>query len=350
MAKAKKQKNGKWRCLVYDYADSDKKKHYKSFTADTKKQAELLAAQYALTKKDNRDNDLSLAEAFDKYIKMKYNVLSPSTIRGYKTIRKNYFGDLMPYKLSKLNSNLIQASIDEMSARLTPKTVRNAHGLLHKVILTFEKNFEFDTTLPQKIKPDYIIPTTEEVKRLISNADEKIKVPIMLAAFGSLRRSEICALTVDDFDDFGVRVNKAAVLDDDNKVRIKTTKTIAGDRYVPLPADVLKEAKAWKYFGCKPYQLSGWFDKLMGNTDVPKFSFHKLRHYFASELHAQGIPDQYIKELGGWESVEMLHNIYQHTMRDKKETMTNKVLNIFNTTLSTKDNAKDNAKDKGVSV
>ena len=71
MAKAKKQKNGKWRCLVFDYTDADKKKHYKSFTADTKKQAELLAAQYALIKKDNRDNDLTLADAFDKYIKMK---------------------------------------------------------------------------------------------------------------------------------------------------------------------------------------------------------------------------------------------------------------------------------------
>jgi hypothetical protein len=37
MAKAQKLPSGSWRYLVYDYTDSQGKKHYKSFTADTKK-------------------------------------------------------------------------------------------------------------------------------------------------------------------------------------------------------------------------------------------------------------------------------------------------------------------------
>ena len=35
MAKPKKMPSGKWRVRVYDYTDSDNKKHYRSFTAPT---------------------------------------------------------------------------------------------------------------------------------------------------------------------------------------------------------------------------------------------------------------------------------------------------------------------------
>ncbi len=45
MATAKKLPSGKYRCLIYDYTDQSGKRHYKSFTAKTKKDAELAAAQ-----------------------------------------------------------------------------------------------------------------------------------------------------------------------------------------------------------------------------------------------------------------------------------------------------------------
>lgn len=38
MAKVKKQPSGNWRVQVYDYTDAKGKRHYKSFTADTKKE------------------------------------------------------------------------------------------------------------------------------------------------------------------------------------------------------------------------------------------------------------------------------------------------------------------------
>ena len=51
MAKAKKLPSGSWRCQVYDYTDTTGKRHYKSFTAGTRKDAEYQAAEYALNKK-----------------------------------------------------------------------------------------------------------------------------------------------------------------------------------------------------------------------------------------------------------------------------------------------------------
>ena len=343
MAKAKKLKSGNWRVLVYDYTDENKKRHYKSITAPTKKEAEYQAAEYALNRKETSYEDLTLKEAYERYIKSKSSVLSPSTIAGYNYSKRTYFQELMPIKLSKINAKLIQTAVNELSANHSPKTVRNAHGLLHSVIKTYKPNFEFNTTLPQPIKPDYIIPTTDEINELLKNANEQIRVPILLASNGGLRRSEICALTLSDFTDLGVFVNKAAVIDENKKVVIKTTKTVAGTRFVPLPRNVILEARQWKYFGCSPRTLSTWYDRLREKVDVPKFSFHKLRHYFASELHAQGIPDQYIAEVGGWETVEMLQKIYQHTLRDKQDVMSEKIINIFNNNFK---NATQNATQK----
>lgn len=342
MAKAKKLKSGNWRVLVYEFTDENKKRHYKSITAPTKKEAEYMAAEYALNRKKNSSyEDLTLKEAYDRYISSKSAVLSPSTIAGYERSKKNHFQKLMPMKLSKIDSKLIQIAVNEMAAKYSPKTVRNAHGLLHSVIKTYTSNFEFNTTLPQKIKPTYTIPTTEDINKLLEVADNKIRVPILLASQGGLRRSEICALTPDDFTDFGVNVNKALVCDKDGNKKIKTTKTVAGTRFVPLPAEIIQECKEWNGYGCYPHMLTNRFITVCKKADVPHFSFHKLRHYFASELHAQGIPDKYIAEIGGWETVEVLQQIYQHTLKDKQEEIRKKVVNIFSSNF-TKCNTKCN--------
>jgi integrase len=349
MAKAKKLKSGNWRVLVYEYTDEKQKRHYKSITAATRKEAEYLAAQYALNRNIETYEDLTLAEAYERYINSKSAVLSPSTIAGYERSKKNHFKKLMPMKLSKITSKHIQIAVNEMAVDHSPKSVRNAHGLLHSVIKTYTNNFEFNTTLPQKIKPSYIIPTTDEINKLLAVSDERIRVPILLASNGGLRRSEVCALTVDDFTDLGVNINKAAVYDKNSGVIVKTTKTTAGTRFVPLPQYVIEEARKWNYFGCTPSTLSNWYHATRKKADIPIFSFHKLRHYFASELHAQGIPDKYIAEVGGWETVEMLQRIYQHTLRDKQEEMGNKVISIFNSNFE-KCNTKCNTKKSKSSV
>lgn len=329
MAKAKKLKSGNWRVLVYDYTDGNKKRHYKSFTAPTKKEAEYLAAEYSLNRKETSFEDLTLKEAYERYIKSKSFILSPSTIAGYERSKNNHFQELMPMKLSKITARHIQTAVNEMSVNHSPKTVRNAHGLLHSVLKAYCPSLEINTTLPQKVKPQYTIPTTDDISALLELANDKIKVPVLLASQGGLRRSEICALTPDDITEFGVNVNKAIVYDYDGNAKTKTTKTVAGTRFVPLAHNVIKEVKDWQYFGMSPAMLSGQFSRLISKADVPSFSFHKLRHYFASELHANGVPDKYIAEIGGWESVGILQQIYQHTLKDKQETMSKKVINIF---------------------
>lgn len=330
MPKAKQLKSGNWNVRVYEYTDENGKKHYKSITASSKKDAEYKASLFALNhENENSYDNLTLREGYERYISSKSSILSPSTVVGYTRSMENHFQLLMPMKLSKITANLIQIAVNEMSANHSPKTVRNAHGLLHSVLSTYYPSLEMKTTLPQKVKPQYTIPTAEDINKLLDEANDKIRVPILLASQGGLRRSEICALTLNDVTDFGVKINKASVIDKNKEIVIKTTKTVAGTRFVPLSHDVIGEIRRWQYFGITPAALSGQFIRLIEKADVPKFSFHKLRHYFASELHANGIPDQYIAQIGGWENVAVLQNIYQHTLRDKEEQVAQNVTNIF---------------------
>lgn len=332
MAKPKKLPSGNWRVRVYDYTDKDNKKHYKSFTAPSKKEVMMLANEYIVTRGTETYEDMSLAEAYSRYINSKSAILSPTTIRGYKLSEKNDFPKLMKYPISKITQENIQIAVNEMALTLSPKTIRNRYGLLVSVLNTYRPQFRFRITLPKprRSEKDYIIPTTEEVNKLLAAADERIRVPILLASAGSLRRSEVCALTPEDITDFGVNINKSKVINNDNEYVVKkSNKTQAGTRFVSLPPEILKEVKEWKYFDCTPTQIQEWFEALRKKVDI-NTTFHKLRHYFASECHANGIPDKYIAKMGGWADLSVLQRIYQHTLQDKEKEMNDKITSLFN--------------------
>lgn len=97
----------------------------------------------------------------------------------------------------------------------------------------------------------------------------------------------------------------------------------------PLDRELIQECLKWNHFGINPGIIDDHFKKCRKNSELPYFKFHSLRHYFASELHAQGIPDKYIAEIGGWENVETLQRIYQHTLKDHADELTKKILNVF---------------------
>ena len=78
---ARKLPSGNYRAQAYDYTDRDGKRHYKSFTAPTKLEAERLAQVYA-NQNNTRVDDPTVKDALSLYISSKEAVLSPSTIRN----------------------------------------------------------------------------------------------------------------------------------------------------------------------------------------------------------------------------------------------------------------------------
>ena len=76
MAKAKKLPSGSWRVQVFSYKDAAGKNHYESFTAPTKAEAEMIAAEFKASKDRKSKHDLTVEEAVNGYIQAKDGVLS----------------------------------------------------------------------------------------------------------------------------------------------------------------------------------------------------------------------------------------------------------------------------------
>lgn len=331
LATARKLPSGSWRVQSYDYTDESGKRHYKSFTASTKDKAELLAAQYRATGRKLRSEG-TFAEYAQTYIDRRTSVLSASTIREYTGYIDRYLTEFGKKKISTLTQEDIQSEVNILAKDLSPKTVRNVHGFIRAVLAVYHPELALHTILPKKIPPALYIPTEGEIQRLMRHVEgTRMELPILLAAFGPMRRGEICALRAENIEGRVVHVCENMVLTKDNQWIIKAPKSFAGDRYIEYPQFVADKWKALtgRVVDMLPSQISDHFADLLSKAGLPHFRFHDLRHYSASIQHAMGIPDAYIMERGGWKNDGVLKQVYRHALSDQSRHMSDKVNSYF---------------------
>lgn len=326
MATAKKLASGSWRCLIYDYTDQNGKRKYKSFTAPTKKEAELLAIQYINDDSRNTVEDLSVKDCISKYIQSKEKTISPTTLRGYLSLQRSGYEEINAKKIKKLNSADIQTWISNLAIHKSPKTVKNIYSLFTASVGMFYPDKAFRIKLPQQIPPNLHVPTDEEIKKIIDyfKNDIDMTIAIYLAAFGTLRRSEACGLYAEDVDRVKntIHIHRAMVMSANSRDFIEkdTTKNPTSNRFIQLPQFVIDILpKKGKLINITPAVVSHRFDNAFLHNGMKSFRFHDLRHYSASIMHAIGVPDVYIMQRGGWSSDATLKKIYRGSMDDYQQ-------------------------------
>jgi Integrase len=283
----------------------------------TQKEALQLLAE-KMDKAPVKSEHLTFRIASEKYIEMKNNILSPRTIKEYSETPSRLSNNFNELLISDITQQDIQTEINLLSKNKSPKTVRNYHGFISAVIGTFRPDMKIHTTLPQKLKSESYIPSDDDVKRILASAQNTMyEIPLALACYG-LRRSEICALTIDDIVGDTVTINKAMVLDKDKNWVIKTTKTTASTRTIVIPSHIVELIKAQGYvYKGHPNSITDFLSATQKKLNIPHFSIHKLRHYFASKMSALNIPEENILQMGGWETDHVMKNVYRHAMTDK---------------------------------
>ena len=320
MATAKRLPSGSYRVRVFVGKDENGKAMYKSFTADTKKEAEFLAAEYNLKRRE-KPHDMTVGEAIDKYIELKENVLSPTTIMGYKKMRKTRFSSLMPLKLSQLTYEKIQAAVNRDAAEVTAKTVSNAHGLLSGALGMFYPDFVLRTTLPKKQKKlKRNLPTPQQVYNAVKGTE--IETAVLFAMWLGLRMSELRGIrTNEDIVDGVLYIRHVIVTVDRKPVEKDLTKTESSSRIYKLSDELLSRVDF-----SKPHiteltdsTLYSRFVKLIEKAGLPHMTFHDLRHLNASVMHMLNVPDKYAMERGGWETDHVMKTVYQETFSDERQ-------------------------------
>lgn len=254
-----------------------------------------------------------------KYIASRSNVLSPSTVGTYtgyvEASLPAWFVDM---KISDITPADIQNVINDYAKDHAPKSTRNVHGFISAVFKMYRPRMQLNTTLPQKIKHEPYIPTSDEVKQIIDAAEgSRYSIPFQLGVLG-MRRSEICALTLSDLNDNILTINKALVKNKDNKYVLKEmTKTEDGTRDIYIPDSLRNEiiTAGYIYEGF-PGNLLKALHRYQKQLNIPAFRFHDLRHFYASYAHNKGMSDADIMKSGGWRSDFCMKNVYRHAMKE----------------------------------
>lgn len=336
LPKAKKLPSGKWNIQVM----VDGKRV--SVTEDTEKAviAKAAAIKAGMVQKSKAPVSWTVGEAIDRFIESKDGVLSPSTVNGYKKLRKSVLQEVMKERASTITMERVQRAINKMAKEKSPKYVRNAYGLFTAAMTEYFPDRVFRITLPQKEAPKIKIPTMEQISILYQDCKgTRFELPFLLAVWMGLRTSEIRGLTWDCIDG-DILIIKQALVEGEKGSVLKQPKTYSGNRRLIIPPYIKSLLEHTKHTGLYivPYHRSTMYNHLQRACDrcnIPRFRFHDLRHVNASVMLSLNIPDKYAMERMGHATNNMLKSVYQHTMSEKSVQVANVVDTFFEEKLQT---------------
>lgn len=309
--------------------------------------AKVLAQKAGLIEKQKeRDQSkkgrITLTKAIDKYIEDRSNVLSPSTINGYYEIQRNRFPELMQSEIVNIDESALQRAVNAESKKVGYKTIKNALGLVRSVISEYKTITTDRIKMPQK--------KVEEHKFLdemgMINLFEAIKgsfaeIPILLAVWLGMRRSEILGLCWDsvDFEKGLLKVQRTYVKDKEHGYVLREEmKTAASRRTIECPGYILSKLDAYQpdkskrqgqIFKMHPNTIYRSLDRICEKYGIEFVGVHGLRHTNASVMLSLGIIDKVAMARGGWSTDITMKQIYQHIFTSDKQSSGQKVNTFF---------------------
>lgn len=284
--------------------------------AEAKARAQAIRAGFIDTKK--HPTAVTLEKAIDNYIEARSNVLSPSTLIGYKSLKKNRFKSVMKCPVADIKD--WQQLINAEAAVCSPKTVKNAWGLIAPAVQAAGIELP-KVKLPQLVPKEPVFLTPEQIKVFIAAVKgTPVEIPALLGLH-SLRRSEIAALDWSNVD-LDKRVIKVAgaVVPGENWTLVEkpTNKNSTSTRVVPIMIPELYDAlfavenKSGKVLTCYISTVYDWVNDICIKNGLPKLGVHGLRHSFASLAYHIRMSEQAAMQIGGWSDYATMRKIYTH--------------------------------------
>lgn len=347
MATLQQLPSGNWRAQFF-VIDKNGKRHRKSVTAPTRWEAEKLAAEYAAQAEYDATH-FTVAQALDGYIVLKSNILSPSTLRGYRNIRKKRLQSLMNFDIHDIDSFKMQQAINADAESRSAKTITEALHLIVTALRLYGVRPDLRITLPPKKPRIKNLPTAAQVIAMVRGTD--IELPCLLALWLSLRVSEVRGLQFGDIKDGVLTIRRSKLYLGGEDVVRDVNKTFSSTRQLVLPSYLIRLIEAvpheqdTDYIVPVNYQIICKHLRKLARANGYQLTVHDLRHLNASVMLMLGIPDKYAMERGGWSTNSTLKAVYQHTFSDERKKVDDKIDDFFNAILEEEDNPQDEAKD-----
>lgn len=327
-SEAKKLPSGRWRAQGTYYEDG--KRRFRSFTADTKREAKYMADEFEhLHRTSATKENWTLGEAIDHYIELQTAVLSPTTIAGYRKVRRYAFQSLIDTPISQLTDESLSQAVSLETRRIGPsgrplsaKTIRNEYGLISAVLARYRPDRTFRVTLPKQARRIRSLPEPENIYNAVRGT--KIELPCLLAMWLSFSESEIRGLTKSkSLDGEYITIREVVVYDGGKYVRkdvAKTSTRIRRHKIPPYIRQLIDQVDGDVLVPMLPCNIYRNLQVCLEKAGLPRISFHDLRHVNASVMAMLHIPDKYAQERGGWASDHIMKTVYTETFsRERQE-------------------------------
>ena len=260
---------------------------------------------------------------------------------------------LIPADLQRLYLQKLQQD------HLSPKTIANLHACLHRALQQAVKeqlilsNPCDAVDLPRKDAAEISVLTREQQAQLMQESyRHRYGVFIRLALSTGMRIGEIVGLRWSDVD-LNNRIlfvrstlNRLPTVDGESKTQlfVGTPKTKNGRRSIPLFDAIILDFWDWRKvqeadaqlarcayentgyvvtneFGrpIEPRTFRDHYIRILRAAGLPHFTFHALRHTFATRAIEQGLDVKALSKILGHASVGFTLDTYAHLLDDHKQ-------------------------------
>jgi integrase len=280
--------------------------------------------------------------------------LSPKTLERYRQLAEQ---QIIPHLGATLLQKLRPAQIHDWHAALlkgggaegrplSPRTVGHAHRVLHRALERALRIEIVARNVAHVIRPPAVdaaeveILAADQIADVLGALAEHWLYPIAsLALATGMRRGELCALAWNalDLDVGAVRVERS-LEETAAGLRIKSPKTRSGRRTISLPASVIETLRAHRRRQMEhrlaiglgrpsaddlvfaradasphpPDNLSRDWRRTVLSLQLPRVSFHALRHSHVSALIAAGLDVVTISRRIGHANPAVTLAVYAH--------------------------------------
>ncbi len=308
---------------------------------------------------------MTVAQWLDIWVAEYLNNVKPLTQHNYsKQVQKHLKPALGAAKLEALDTHTIQRFYNNLSASgLSPKTVKNVHGILHCALQQAIANDYIRTNpadackLPKVVKPEIKPLEPEEIARLLKEAEQDDYCNLFtVAMFTGMRQGELLGLSWDCVDfKTGIITVKQQLQCKDGNYFLETPKSGKGRTILPAPLvmDALRRQQERQQ---RQQALAGmlWDNKfnlvftdasgkyLVRRTVVKHFKkiteragisedarFHDLRHSFAVTSLYAGDDIKTVQANLGHATAQFTLDVYGHVTQKMRQESANRMQKFY---------------------
>lgn len=304
---------------------------------------------------------LKVGEWLDTWQKEYLSNVKPLTERTYsEQIRRHIKPALGAAKLEDLDTHTIQLFYNSLTADgLSPKTVKNIHGILHTSLQQaiangyIQRNPTEACRLPKVTRPNIQPLEPAEIARMLQEAENDAYCNLFIVAiFTGMRQGELLGLSWDAIDfDSGVITVKQQLQCKDGTYFLETPKNSKHRSILPasIVVDALRkeqEKQAMNRISAGTAWSNSWnlvftdalgknlvrrtvvkhFKKLMARSGISTVTrFHDLRHSFAVTSLYAGDDIKTVQANLGHATAQFTLDVYGHVTQKMRQESANRM-------------------------